>query len=386
MKIKCPECDTLYDVSEEIANSGAQVQCANCSAVFAATPFKAAPSGELLPENAKSEPPRNKAEAEAETETETETDSKTETGQNKEELPPALSENADDFLSDEEKEFFAAFSADLKGDNIISDPATSEPEAEASTDEDAMPEQEEEKEETEEESDIGWADETDMAGKNLQASDNDASLDAFDAPEEADSGTDLVDDDLFAATPAEPFAPSDAGPEPEPEPQPPRAPGGPNKPAAKASIFRSGKEFDKKILAGWGALAVCITLIFAGAAMFRVPISQAIPGMAGLYEKVGLPVNIRGLEFHGISHQWINEAGQAKLVVRGEIVNITGKEVAVPEMVFIIVDHKGLAFFQWTEQAMVDRLKTGARVRFRVQIPAPADRVRQVKIRFARKG
>lgn len=38
MNIKCPQCDTLYDVSEEIANSGAQVQCAKCNDIFTATP------------------------------------------------------------------------------------------------------------------------------------------------------------------------------------------------------------------------------------------------------------------------------------------------------------------------------------------------------------
>ena len=38
MNIKCPQCDTLYDVSDEIANNGAQVQCAKCNDIFAATP------------------------------------------------------------------------------------------------------------------------------------------------------------------------------------------------------------------------------------------------------------------------------------------------------------------------------------------------------------
>ena len=135
---------------------------------------------------------------------------------------------------------------------------------------------------------------------------------------------------------------------------------------------------------GWGALAASIVLISLSATLFRVSIVRALPGMAGLYETVGLPVNVRGLEFFGISHQWMNEGERMRLVVRGEISNITNASKPVPEIIFAMLDGSGHEFFQWTERPQTRELKGFAKLRFRAQIPAPANRVHQVKIRFAK--
>ena len=122
---------------------------------------------------------------------------------------------------------------------------------------------------------------------------------------------------------------------------------------------------------GWGALAASITFVIVAATTFRVPIVKALPGMAGLYEKAGYPVNIRGLEFIGLNHQWMDQGGRMRLIVRGEIVNITNDAMPVPQILFSMLDKSGLEFFQWTEKAGPALLQPKARTRFRAQIPAP---------------
>ena len=121
-----------------------------------------------------------------------------------------------------------------------------------------------------------------------------------------------------------------------------------------------------------------------GATFFRVPIVRVLPGMASLYETIGLPVNVRGLEFFGLSHQWMNEGGRMRLVVRGEISNITDGTRPVPEIIFAMLDGNGHEFFQWTQKPKIKSLDAFSKTRFRAQIPAPADRVHRVKIRFAK--
>jgi len=153
----------------------------------------------------------------------------------------------------------------------------------------------------------------------------------------------------------------------------------------KAPQIALGKRQLSRLHLGWSALAASVLFVMTLVILFRVPVVKALPGMASLYEKVGYPVNIRGLEFASLSHQWMNKDGRSQLVVRGEIINITDDAVPVPEIIFTMLDKSNLEFFQWTERSGSKKLSPRARTRFRAQIPAPVERVRQLKIRFAKR-
>ncbi len=348
MKIQCPQCDTTYEVSDEIARSGAQVQCAKCSDVFTATPLaepEAEPEAAIAPE-AGPEP-----------------------------------ETGEDLLTEEEKDFFASFGAKIEEQAAETDaPETIEPEAAA--------DEADSEDDPSELDDIGWA-ETDAAPE--PEPEPEPALEPAPEPEpepappaeetepdafEAASG--FKEDDLFAdddlQTPAEPEPEPETESEPEPEPA-----------AAPAPETVPSSRFNSPVLMGWGALAASLIVLIGAASLFRVSIVKALPGMAAVYETIGYRVNIRGLEFNGLSHQWVDKGDRMHLVVRGEIVNITGDPVKIPEVVFTMLDGSGLEFFQWTERPKVRQLAPGARTRFRAQIPAPANRVHQLKIRFAKR-
>ncbi len=343
MNIKCPQCDTLYDVSSEIANSGAQVQCAKCNDIFAATP---APEPEPAPQ----------------TDIEPVGDP----------LPePVVQEASDDegpsdLLNEDEKAFFSSFGAKLAEEEAASaQDDASEPEAQISA-----PEAKEPPAIELENDDIGWVeDEIDE-----QPVDETPAPEPVEEPVIPANPDPVAADDLF----------EDVDLQTEPEPAEVIALTQPvEEPASEKSA--DGPKFPQlsPVYIGWGALAASIVLVIVAATAFRVPIVKALPGMAGLYEKAGYPVNIRGLEFLGLNHQWMDQGGRMRLVVRGEIVNITDETMPVPQILFSMIDKSGLEFFQWTEKAGPAMLQPKARTRFRAQIPAPADRVRQLKIRFA---
>ena len=393
MNIKCPQCDTLYDVSEEIANSGAQVQCAKCNDIFTASP---APQPEEIPDIV--------LEPIAEPEPTPEPEPISEPAQKTEPEPEEPSE----LLSPEEKEFFTSFGNKLAeaeeaaaSQESVAEPSLEDVSAEAA--EPAVPAMEED--------DIGWVEEdveepaatepettepeTIDPFEELDTPNEAISFDELDTAVEPDASGEI---DLFGD--AEP--PSEPEPEPEPESQTveedlfaPEVAETIAKPEEDLldDITEPAQEAAQKtrmsqlspVLVGWGALAASICLIIASATLFRVPIVKAVPGMAGLYAGIGLPVNIRGLEFVGLNHQWMNKNGRMRLVVRGEIINITDDAKPVPQIIFSMLDKGGLEFFQWTEQAGPSSLQGKSRTRFRAQIPAPADRVRQLKIRFAKR-
>lgn len=332
MKIKCPSCDTTYDVSEEIANSGAQVQCVKCPDIFTAAPM---PEPEISIE------------------------------------PIPEPEEQTDLLTDDEKDFFASFSTNLTDEDLAG------PQTQTDENQDPEPEAEDPPAEDSQDDDIGW-DETPEPEPEPEPEA---------APEEPVDIEINSDEDLFE----EPELHTDDEPEPapepevEPEPEPITEPLDPVEPLTQDEEEPPAARFNTKVLMGWGALAASVLFIVLGATFFRVSIVRALPGMAGLYQTVGLPVNVRGLEFARLSHQWENTGPRMRLIVRGEIINITDDTILVPEIIFVMVDGSGLEFFQWTERAGPNPLLPKARTRFRAQIPAPVDRVRQLKIRFAKR-
>jgi predicted Zn finger-like uncharacterized protein len=340
VKIKCPQCDTTYDVSNEIASSGAQVQCAKCTNIFTATPVSE-PEIVLDP------------------------------------LPEPAPEPINDLLSEEEKDFFASFGVKTADeppakpvDELDTDPVSMEEEegppiSDTPAYDEAM-------------DDISWS-ESDAA-PIPEDTDQSAEFDEFDAAPLDDDSDLFADTDLQTAVVSEPESVFEDLMESEPAPVP-----APNEDLLENEDEAPNQRFTPQVLIGWGVLAASVAMVFTGATLFRVPIVKALPGMAELYAKVGLPVNIRGLEFYGLSHQWVNKGGRMRLVVRGEIANITDDAVPIPEIVFAMVDSSGLEFFQWTERTITKQLKPGAKTRFRAQIPAPADRVQQLKIRFAKR-
>jgi len=64
----------------------------------------------------------------------------------------------------------------------------------------------------------------------------------------------------------------------------------------------------------------------------------AVPDLAGLYETIGLPVNLRGLAIDGLA-SWRQMTGEgARLTVAGALVNLKAAEQAVPGLIVELRD------------------------------------------------
>jgi hypothetical protein len=111
---------------------------------------------------------------------------------------------------------------------------------------------------------------------------------------------------------------------------------------------------------------------------------RALPGAASTYERLGLPVNVRGLEFDKIKYSWETNGGRPILEVYGDIVNVTSEPLKVPTIVFGLRTKEKVEVYQWAADVTSELLPGGQRTAFSAQIPTPPKSIRDVQVRFAK--
>lgn len=138
------------------------------------------------------------------------------------------------------------------------------------------------------------------------------------------------------------------------------------------------------IAAGWAALVLFVAGIGSLAYFQRVNVVRLLPGTAAAYERVGLPVNVRGLKFDNVKYSWETGAGRPVLEVYGDIVNITSEPLKVPTVVFGLRTKEMVEVYQWAADVRSELLPAGQTTAFSAQIPTPPKSIRDVQVRFAK--
>lgn len=133
------------------------------------------------------------------------------------------------------------------------------------------------------------------------------------------------------------------------------------------------------------ALAVMLLVLAAAAAyQYRTQIVRFVPALGGLYAKMGLPVNARGLEIRKPEWRIETRSGRPVLIVKGEIANVEKHPVAVPRLSLVLRDDKGRELYRWS--AAIDDLKSvkpGATAPFTTTLESPPAEAHDIEIRFA---
>ena len=138
------------------------------------------------------------------------------------------------------------------------------------------------------------------------------------------------------------------------------------------------------IAAGWAGLILVVAGLGAYIYFQRVDVVRALPGTAPVYERLGLPVNVRGLKFDKVAYSWETSGGQPVLEVHGEIINATSEPLKVPTVVFGLRTKEKVEVYQWAADVRSELLPAGQRTAFSAQIPTPPKSIRDVLVRFAK--
>jgi hypothetical protein len=126
-------------------------------------------------------------------------------------------------------------------------------------------------------------------------------------------------------------------------------------------------------------------LVLAGAAayQYRTQIVRFVPALGGLYAKIGLPVNARGLEIRKSEWRIETRSGRPVLIVKGEIANVAKHPVAVPRLSLVLRDDKGHELYRWSAAIGVASVKPGATAPFTTTLESPPAEAHDIEIRFA---
>jgi predicted Zn finger-like uncharacterized protein len=114
----------------------------------------------------------------------------------------------------------------------------------------------------------------------------------------------------------------------------------------------------------------------------REQVVRTVPDSAGLYERLGLPVNLRGVEFRDVKGANEIVDGVVVLVVEGQLVNISGRQVDLPRLRLSVRDAAGKEIYTWTATAPKARLEAGEAAPFRSRLASPPPDGASVEVRF----
>ena len=115
---------------------------------------------------------------------------------------------------------------------------------------------------------------------------------------------------------------------------------------------------------------------------WRGNVVRAFPQTDSFYKLVGLPVNLRGLAFDGITTATERHEGVPVLVVEGNIVNSARRFVDVPRLKFVVRNAARQEIYSWTAVASRTPLPPGEAVSFRTRVASPPLAAHDVVLRF----
>jgi predicted Zn finger-like uncharacterized protein len=124
------------------------------------------------------------------------------------------------------------------------------------------------------------------------------------------------------------------------------------------------------------------SIAFITAIGLRATVVRAAPELAGLYAAIGLPVNLRGLEFTEIKTAHEIQDGIPVLVIEGEVMNVTRQPVEVPRLRLAVLGPDARELYAWTALLPRSVLPEGERLSFRSRLASPPVEGKQVLVRF----
>jgi predicted Zn finger-like uncharacterized protein len=129
-------------------------------------------------------------------------------------------------------------------------------------------------------------------------------------------------------------------------------------------------------------IPVLLAIIVAAMAA-RTPIVRQFSQTASLFAAIGLPVNLRGLEFNDVVISNETENNVPVMIVQGKIRNITPNKVQVPHIRFGVQNNANVEVYAWTALPDKTMLGAGETLAFRSQLASPPPEAKTVAVRFA---
>ncbi len=159
-------------------------------------------------------------------------------------------------------------------------------------------------------------------------------------------------------------------------------------PARRRTPVRAARGKGRRGIPGLSpSLAVGLTLLAALplVCLARTSVVRMVPQTAALFARVGLPVNVRGIEIRDVVafRNAAEDDRPAELVIEGDLVGVARTDVPVSALSVEIRDAAGRALRTFPVAAPRAVLGTAETARFRASLTSPPAAGRAVVLRFA---
>jgi len=155
--------------------------------------------------------------------------------------------------------------------------------------------------------------------------------------------------------------------------------------AARRDRHANGKS-KRRRRGRWRPGLPTVILLLAGAIAgllhWRATVVRFVPQSASLFSAVGLPVNLRGLNFDEVKTSVETHEGVTVLAVEGTIANVTRQPLEVPRLRFAVRNAAGYEVYAWTALPTQPMLAPGERAPFRSRLASPPADAQDIIIRF----
>lgn len=148
--------------------------------------------------------------------------------------------------------------------------------------------------------------------------------------------------------------------------------------------FQARRKRRRKMVAAWAALALVATSPAAFALAFPETTVSLAPASIALYDWMGRPVNVYGLDIRKVETQHMLVDGQRIIAVKGEISNTSGSQRKIPWLRFGLKDDKGAEVYTWQLDTSARPLNPGESTNFVTRVASPPESAGKIEIRFAR--
>lgn len=126
-----------------------------------------------------------------------------------------------------------------------------------------------------------------------------------------------------------------------------------------------------------------LVLLVAGGVVWRQPLVEQFPDLAGVYAMAGLPVNVVGLEFADVRTLETLSEGSVVLTVSGRIVQVSDRLVSVPAVVVTLLGKDGSSLYEWSVTPDAHDLAPGEAVAFETRLTRPPPGAERLRLSFA---
>jgi len=132
----------------------------------------------------------------------------------------------------------------------------------------------------------------------------------------------------------------------------------------------------------WTAIVLVLFAFNVALVGARNEVVRYLPQTASLFAAIGLPVNLRQLDFEAVRITRETENGASILLVQGKIVSKASRPVEVPRLRFAARNATGQDIYVWTAKPDRNVLKPGERMEFHSGLAKPPVEATDVMVRF----